>query len=162
MTAEKEKRKGMPRSFFPLLATAIICLFIGAAAAIALRSSEHTVTVPFKAHSVEYYQPATGSTYAIYAIQDIPCGNRIDRDTALVTRTQNFILYFMTHTYYPLQPVWSRSEDYLEDPYVILSGEDGDMYARRDIQRDERLDDYDITMTDKPENIICPTPAPDS
>jgi hypothetical protein len=157
-----EKRKNsIRRPVLPLVIVGIACLMIGAGAGIAVRPAERIPIPIYNDNAVEFYTPV-GSFYAIYAVQYMTCGSRIDRETALITRPENIIVFRSTDTYYPVQPVWSRSEHYLGDPYVILSGEDGDMYAARNIQRDERISRYDVIMTHKPDDIICPTPRPGS
>jgi hypothetical protein len=159
MNAAYEKRKHRPsRSFIPLLTTAAICLFVGAAAAVAFLPTERLETDD---DTMFYNLTPTGSFYVIYAVQDIPCGSRINRDTALVTEPENLIFSNGSITY-PRRPIWSTSENYLPDPYVLLNGDRGNTYAARDIRRDEQIGEDDVIVTTKQDNIFCPTPTPGS
>lgn len=159
MTEPTEKRKNTAsRSLIPLLVVGIVCLCIGAAAAISLRPPER---IYMNSNDIHYNLTPTGSFYEVYAVQDIACGSPIDRETASVVQPPNIVVYYQNSQIYPRSPIWQSAEEYLSDPFSLLDKETGDPYAVRNILKGDMLSGRDIIWTTEPNNIPCATPKPD-
>jgi hypothetical protein len=154
MIAEKGKRKGMPRSIFPLFAVGMVCLLVGAAAGWLLHPPEKPASYPNPGGIQVNVNTTPYTFYRAYAAKDIPCGARMDALMYVETMPEQIVITGLDsgRTYFPMHPIWNVT------PYPDEFFGSSSRYANRRIARGNVLSERDFVSSPP----VCSTPVPGS